>query len=177
MHFETTFFGGDKMISTGLLEFEGNNCVFKLKNFSLEIEIINDREKIFLDDLDFIFGESKKEFSFPYFIKGKDFESGKNIFFSLRSLFQSNSKTYKGKVHFYILSDYDDLNYNCIQISSMELNSFHQINQAYSFRHSYKSGEGEVKIEPYDKSLKSIVLPITLKISHVGSVLEETIRT
>jgi len=147
-------FGGDKMISTGLLEFEGSKCVFKLKKFSLDIEVIEDRDKTFIEDLDFMFGDSKKEFSFPYFIKGKDFESGKNIFFSLRSLYQSNSKTYKGKINFYILSDYDDLNYDCIQIGSMELNSFHQISQAYSFSHSPKSGEGEVKIEPYDNSLK-----------------------
>ncbi|WP_394530934.1 hypothetical protein [Priestia aryabhattai] len=80
---------------TGLISFIREKVCVKLKGFTLEVDELEDREKIYIDDLDYIFGESvsTKEY-LPKKLLGKDFENGKDIIFNIRNLASRSPKTY-----------------------------------------------------------------------------------
>jgi hypothetical protein len=43
------------------MKYEDKNCVFILKDFTLEIEEIENRDNIYIDDLDFLFNVTKSK--------------------------------------------------------------------------------------------------------------------
>ncbi|MFS0883326.1 hypothetical protein [Metabacillus niabensis] len=140
-------------MQTGILDYDGKKCVYKLTDFILEIEEIENRDKIFIEDLDKILGVQSlsKE---HILLKGKDFESGSNILFKVRSLNQTGFKTYRAKIISYIIFDNEDTTYDGIQITSDELNWFHNVGESYSSTWDFNTGESELKLKSYESTAK-----------------------
>ena len=138
---------------TGLMNFDEKNCVFKLEDFNLEIEEINDRDKVYINDLKSVFDPDKSEGSnFPNILIGKDFDHGKVIHFNSYKITKTGVKTYSASLSSYIIFDQEESAFDGIKFNSEELDWFHNVKQSYSFRFSPESGNSEIKIEPYDKT-------------------------
>ncbi|PCD04896.1 hypothetical protein CMV16_26480, partial [Peribacillus simplex] len=139
---------------TGLMKYKNKNCVFKLKDFTLEIEEIENRDSIYIDDLDFLFNDTKSKKDVPNVLKGNDFENGNQIHFSIVSINQTGAKTHSASLHSYILYEKEETTFDGVQINSDELNWFHNVKQSYSFTIAPNSGQSEVRIEPYKNTEK-----------------------
>ncbi|MFJ7308817.1 hypothetical protein [Peribacillus frigoritolerans] len=138
---------------TGLLNIKNKKCLFKLKDFILEIEEIENRDNVSIDDLSFIFDKQLREIV-PHSLKGKDFESGKDILFNLRSLDQTGPKTHTAKIISYVILESEETSFDGIQINADEFNWFHNVGNSYSFKMNTITGESEVKLEPFEKTEK-----------------------
>ncbi|MEK5364105.1 HEPN domain-containing protein [Peribacillus sp. FSL K6-5616] len=138
----------------GLMKYKNKNCVFKLKDFTLEIEEIENRDSIYIDDLDFLFNDTKSKKDVPNVLKGNDFENGNQIHFSIVSINQTGAKTHSASLHSYILYEKEETAFDGVQINSDELNWFHNVKQSYSFTIAPDSGQSEVRIEPYKNTEK-----------------------
>lgn len=140
---------------TGLLKYEKKNCVFKLIDFTLEIEEIENRDNVYINDLDFLFNtDDAKKNNVPNLLIGKDFDNAKVIHFNIANINQTGAKTHTASLHSYIIFENDVTTFDGIQINSEELNWFHNVKQSYSFIFSPETGESEVKIEPFKNTDK-----------------------
>lgn len=136
------------------MKYEDKNCVFKLKDFTLEIEEIDNRDSIYINHLDFLFNDSKSKKDVPNVLKGNDFENGNLIHFSVASINQTGPKTHSASLHSYILFEHEEIAFDGVQINSDELNWFHNVKQSYSFMVEPDTGHSEIKIEPYKNTEK-----------------------
>lgn len=140
---------------TGLLKYEEKNCVFKLKEFTLEIEEIENRDKVYINDLEFLFNtDDSKKNNVPNLLKGKDFDNGKEIHFHVANINQTAAKTHSASLYSYIIFEDDKTSFDGLQINSDELNWFHNVKQSYSFMFSPDTGQSEVKIESFESTDK-----------------------
>lgn len=137
------------------MKYEEKNCVFKLKDFSLEIEEIENRDKVYIDDLEFIFDtDHSKKNNIPNLLKGKDFDSGKEIHFNIADITKTGAKTHSATLYSYIIFEQEETSFDGIQIHADELNWFHNIKQSYSLRLMPETGLSEVKMEPFENTDK-----------------------
>ncbi|MFD2130398.1 HEPN domain-containing protein [Pseudogracilibacillus auburnensis] len=140
---------------TGLLKYEDKNCVFKLKSFTLEIEEIENRDKIFIDDIDYLFNpDNSKNSNVPNLLIGNDFDNGKEIHFNVTDIIKTGAKTHSASLYSYIIFEQEETSYDGIQIHADELNWFHNIKQSYSFMHSPDTGQSELKMESFENTEK-----------------------
>jgi len=129
--------------------------VFKLIDFTLEIEEIENRDNVYINDLDFLFNtDDAKKNNVPNLLIGKDFDNAKVIHFNIANINQTGAKTHTASLHSYIIFENDVTTFDGIQINSEELNWFHNVKQSYSFIFSPETGESEVKIEPFKNTDK-----------------------
>jgi len=169
------------ILKTGLILYKGKNCVFKLKDFTLEVEEIENRDKIFIDDLDYMFGEavnSKEEL--PKIFRGKDFEHGDEIIFNIRNMSIRSAKTYTFNLHSYVVFNKEESSFDSLKLSGDELNWFYNIRNAYSYSVIPSTGQAHFDIVPFenlektfqfnlDDELISGELNITRKISNMAT--------
>lgn len=144
------------ILKTGLITYKGKNCVFKLNDFTLEIEEIENRDKIFIDDLDYIFGESvnSKE-EIPKMLRGKDFEHGNQIIFNIRSMRKRSPRTYTFVLDSYVVFNKEETSFDSLKLSGEELNWFYNVKNAYSYSIIPTTGQAYFDIVPFE-NLKKI---------------------
>lgn len=140
---------------TGLIDYNGKTCVFKLhkESFSLEIEDIEEREK--LPFLGVAFGFNKEpeiELQKTGTLIAKDFEKGKAIHFHIKDVYRSAPKTYKASLISYIVFDGGETSFDGLEIQADELNWFHNISLAFEHYKYFEDGEGELRLKPFDKT-------------------------
>ena len=144
------------ILKTGLITYKGKNCVFKLNDFTLEIEEIENRDKIFIEDLDYIFGESvnSKE-EIPKMLRGKDFEHGNQIIFNIRSMRKRSPRTYTFVLDSYVVFNKEETSFDSLKLSGEELNWFYNVKNAYSYSIIPTTGQAYFDIVPFE-NLKKI---------------------
>ncbi|WP_394530976.1 HEPN domain-containing protein [Priestia aryabhattai] len=141
---------------TGLITYKEKKCVFKLKGFTLEVDELEDREKIYIDDLDYIFGESvsTKEY-LPKKLLGKDFENGKDIIFNIRNLASRSPKTYIFNLYSYAVFNKNESSFDGLTLSGEEFNWFYNIRNAYEYTVVSETGELQFNIKPFEDLSKT----------------------
>ncbi|MCK6256814.1 hypothetical protein LCY76_09425 [Fictibacillus sp. KIGAM418] len=139
---------------TGLLKYKEKNCVFKLMEFDLEIEEIENRDEIYINDLDFFLNPDSILKDGINLLKGIEFENGKEILFNIYSLDQSGPKTHNAKLLSYIVFDQKESKFDGLQINADELNWFHSVSNSYSHRITPSTGQAEVIVKPYENTSK-----------------------
>lgn len=140
---------------TGLVEFNGKTCVFKLheESFTLEIEDIEEREKLPFLGVAFGFNkESKVELQKADTLIAKDFERDKKIHFHIRDIYKSAPKTYIASLKSYLVFDGVDSSFDSLQIQADELNWFHNISLAFDRYNYSEEGDGQLHLKPFDKT-------------------------
>lgn len=139
---------------TGLISYKEKNCVFKLNNFTLEIEEIENRDNLYIDDLEFLFNQAETmENSTPNLLKARGF-NGKIIHFNVVNINQTGTKTHSATLYSYIVFEHEETKFDGIQINSNELNWFHNVKQSYTFTVTPDTGQSEVKVKPFNKTDK-----------------------
>lgn len=141
---------------TGLITYKEKKCVFKLKEFTLEVDELEGREKIHIDDLDYIFGESvgTKE-DLPKKLLGKDFESGNDIIFNIRNLASRSPKTYIFNLYSYAVFNKNESSFDGLKLSGEEFNWFYNIRNAYEYTVVSETGELHFNIKPFEDLSKT----------------------
>ncbi|RVT57419.1 HEPN domain-containing protein [Niallia taxi] len=139
---------------TGLIRFNDKNCVFKLKNYDLEIEEIENRDEVYINDLESIFNPDKRETISLNVLVGKDFDNGKVMHFNPYKITKTGAKTFCASLSSYIVFDDKESTIEGLKLNSEELNWFHNVEHSYSFTISPENGNSEIKIEPYDRTDK-----------------------
>lgn len=158
---------GGLYLITGLMTFQEKKCVFKLNDFTLEIEGIEDRDKVFINDLDFLFDLKEKNgirlgtlrnapnlLEDINILKGIDFENGQEFLFHIRNINQTGPKTHTANLHSYIVFENGESFFDGLQINAEELNWFHNIRNAYTYKITPTTGQSEVSIEPFENTEK-----------------------
>ena len=103
------------------MTYQEKKCVFKLNKFTLEIEEIENRDKVFINDLDFLFDLKHKDglnigtlkdvsnlHKDISILKGIDFENGQEFLFHIRNINQTGPKRHTANLHSYIVFDRGD---------------------------------------------------------------------
>ncbi|ALC80456.1 hypothetical protein [Bacillus gobiensis] len=127
---------------TGLVHFQGKRCLFKLNDFTLKIEEIEDRENLYTNDLLTLLSLKKEEY--PEQLFGETFENNKDIFFKFHYIIKTSLKTYTAKINYYILFSEKGYEYDGIGITADELNWFYDIRNAYK---AETGNDGELNLE------------------------------
>ncbi|MGF9772399.1 HEPN domain-containing protein [Priestia aryabhattai] len=135
---------------TGLINFNENTCVFKLKGFELEIEEIENRDNIRIYDLKFMFDESSRNNETPDILKGRDFEnSSKEIVFNIRNGGKTSPRTYTFTLNSYIIFEKDECSFDFLSISGDELNWFYNVKNAYNYTAALSTGQINFETVPF----------------------------
>ncbi|MGG4467217.1 hypothetical protein ABER68_04160 [Paenibacillus alvei] len=143
---------------TGLMTFQNKKCVFKLKDYILEIEEIESesRDDIRLSDL--FFPDDTWKSNLPKVLVGKDLGSGNTMHFKYYYIYKSGVKSYCASLSSYIIFKNEETKFDGLKINSEELNWFHNVKQSYSIKtYLDDSGNSEIKIEPYKSTDKRFV--------------------
>lgn len=152
---------------TGLIDYNGKTCVFKLNknSFALEIEDIEEREKLPFLEVAFAFNkESKAELQKAATLIGKDFERDKTIHFHIKEIHNSAPKTYSASLISYIVFDGGVSSFDGIQIQADELNWFHNISLAFNSYNFSEDGEGQLQLKPFDKTTEEFEFKLNDKL-------------
>lgn len=136
-----------KMIS-GFMNHNNKKCLFKLKDFTLEIEEIENRDKVFEEDFKELFSINPKKDE-TNVLRGKDF-NGKEIIFHVSNVRKRTLKSYGCKVFWYIIFNKDESPFDGLQINAEELNWFYNVGNAYDYNYNQKTGQTTVNIKPFE---------------------------
>lgn len=140
---------------TGLVDFNGKVCVFRLVkgSFDLIIEEIEERENIHFQSFSFQFSkEFREEVKKADVLIAKDFERGKIYHFHVQEIFRSAAKTFDVSLNSYIVFDGADFSFDNLQIQAEELNWFHNINLAFNNYSYAEDEEGQIQLKPFEKT-------------------------
>jgi hypothetical protein len=144
------------ILKTGLINYKGKKCVFKLKDFTLEIEEIENRDKLFIDSLNNLLGEStRSEEELPKTLLGIDFERGDEILFNVRNMNMNLSRTYVFNLQSYVVFKTGETSFNSLRLNVEELNWFHNIAESYEFSFMNDTGQMHFNVAPFEDSKKS----------------------
>lgn len=141
---------------TGLTNYLDKKCVFKLENFEVKIDEIDNRDKVYLDDLDFLFNNEGNSIESPDVLEGKDFENERDFYFNVRNVYKTGAKTHIASLSSYVVMEKyhkESILFDGLQFNSEELNWFHNIKQAYSFT-VVNDGQSEITINPFKDTQK-----------------------
>ena len=140
---------------TGLIDFQGKTCVFKMnkESFTLEIEEIEDRENLPFSSLEFLFDKkTRKVFPKENLLIAKDFERDQLIHFKTKFVRKVAAKTYTAHVESYVIFVGNLTLFDGLKIQANELNWFYNIGQAVEQSTYNVSGEAQLQIKPFDKT-------------------------
>ncbi|WP_229201083.1 hypothetical protein [Bacillus albus] len=144
------------MIS-GFMNHNNKKCLFKLKDFTLEIEEIENRDKFFEEDFKELFGINPKKDE-TNVLRGKDF-NGKEIIFHVSNVRKRGLKSYGCKIFWYIIFNKDESPFDALQINAEELNWFYNVRNAYDYNYNQKTGQTTFDIKPFESLEKKFSFP------------------
>lgn len=144
-------FKGDMKMTKGMIEFQGEKCVFELDetNFLLEIEVITNRgvNEEYLRN----FGSLKpRDNLFEGLLVGKTFDN-KFIYFNIHNMERTNHDQFQGIVSSYMISSDEVLAYDSLVVQADELNYLYPPSQAYSFSENLDT----VFVDEFDKNIET----------------------
>jgi len=152
---------------TGLVDFNGKTCVFKLdkESFTLTIEDIEEREKLpSLIEAFMPIVERTEAIKDYETLIAKDFEKSKIIHFHINSLRAVGHKTHLASLKSYIIFDGSETSFDSLQIRANELDWFHDIGIALHQYKNYEDGEGELLLSDFDKTTEEFEFTISDKL-------------
>lgn len=143
------------------MDYKGKKCVFKLNGFELEVEEIENRDKIYIDEIDslwsgiFADGIKEKE-EVPKILKGRAFEdNSKEIVFNIRRGEKTSARTYSFTLDSYTIFKKDESSFDTLRINSEELNWFYNVNNAYKYDEIVNTGQILFELVPLKDLKKS----------------------
>lgn len=144
-------FKGDMKMTKGMIEFQGEKCVFELDetNFLLEIEVITNRgvNEEYLRN----FGSLKpRDNLFEGLLVGKTFDN-KFIYFNIHNMERTNHNQFQGIVNSYMISSDEVLAYDSLVVQADELDYLYPPSQAYSFSENLDT----VFVDEFDKNIET----------------------
>lgn len=137
----------------GLTVFQGEKTFFKLENFTLVIEVIEDRENLSLDDLNFIFNRDF-DINAPNIINGIDFDKRRQFLFNVNTISKTGVKTYTATLQSYIEFNNNETSFDGIEVNMEELNWFYNIGQSYESKLNFYTGMAEISTIPFEDTRK-----------------------
>lgn len=160
----------------GIIEFNEKKCVYSLENHILTIEDLENRDKIYIDELDDLIN-GKRNSNTPYMLKGKDFSRNREILFFISHNINRTPRTSVYKLSHYIIFVDNEKNFDQIELRANELNWFYNIRNAYHYSVNSNTGEADITVIPFDKLKKEWTIDDESKLEKVYINISRTIKS